>query len=76
VESEGIAVLGYVNRPTGHVPERRAQLSATGRGGGRRAGMRIALVALRAYDQRAERSARLRAWLATRASTGTATAQP
>jgi hypothetical protein len=57
---------GYLNRPTGHVPERRIRLGMHPRGEGRRASMRIALVALRAYEQRAERRALMRAWLIAR----------
>jgi hypothetical protein len=69
VESEAAAVPGYVNRPTGQPPERRVRLAATGRDRGRRAGMRIAIVALRAYEQRAERRVRMRAWMMARAAT-------
>jgi hypothetical protein len=69
VESEAAAVPGYVNRPTGHVPERRVRGAAAGLHGGRRQAMRIALVALLAYEQRAERRARMRDWLV--AHTGT-----
>ncbi len=41
---------------------------ATGRPEGRRPRMRIAIVALRAYEQRAERRVRMRAWLIARAA--------
>jgi hypothetical protein len=64
VENEAAAVPGYVNRPTGHVPEQRTDLRARGRYQGRRPSMRIARVALRAYEQRAERRAWMRSWLA------------
>ena len=63
VESEAAAVPGYVNRPTGHVPEHRMHLHVRGDHAGRRPSMRIARVALRAYEQRAERRAWMRAWL-------------
>ncbi|HTU29105.1 MAG TPA: hypothetical protein VMF07_06970 [Solirubrobacteraceae bacterium] len=64
MESEAAAVPGYVNRPTGHVPEQRTRLRVSGRHQGRRPSIRIARVALRAYEQRAERRAWMRAWLA------------
>lgn len=57
---------GYINHPTGHAPERHARLAAPAPGTGHRPRIRIALVALRAYEQRAERRARMRAWLAAR----------
>jgi hypothetical protein len=63
VETEAAAVPGYVNRPTGHVPEQRPVLHAHAGRDGRRPSMRIARVALRAYEQRAERRAWMRAWL-------------
>ena len=66
METEAAAVPGYVNRPAGHVPDDRFHLRARGRHEGRRPSMRIAAVALRAYEQRAERRARMRAWLVTR----------
>jgi hypothetical protein len=68
VENDAAAVPGYVNRPLGHVPERRLRLADSARGGGRRASMRIARVALRAYEQRAERRALMRAWPTARAA--------
>jgi hypothetical protein len=72
VESEAAAVPGYVNRPVGHAPERRVRLTEGARGGGRRASMRIARVALRAYEQRAERRALMRAWLLARSGASAA----
>jgi hypothetical protein len=68
VESEAAAVPGYVNRPTGLAPERRVRDATAGLQGGRRQAMRIARVALRAYEQRADRRARMRDWLITRAA--------
>ncbi len=69
VESEAAAVPGYVNRPAGHAPERRRVVVSDPHERGRRPRMRIALQALRAYEQRAERRARMRAWLLARAAT-------
>jgi hypothetical protein len=68
VESEAAAVPGYVNRPTGHAPECREPILATGEATGRRSRLRSALVALRAYEQRAERRERMRAWLVAHAA--------
>jgi hypothetical protein len=68
VENEAAAVPGYVNRPLGHAPERRPRLADSARDGGRRASLRIARVALRAYEQRAERRALMRTWLIARAA--------
>lgn len=63
------AVPGYVNRPVGRRDHEREHVAAAaGRDTGHRSAMRIALVALRAYEQRAERRAALRAWLQTRAA--------
>jgi hypothetical protein len=74
VESEAAAVLGYVNRPTGHVPERGLEVTAAGQQAGHRSAMRIARVALRAYEQRAISQARMRVWLLARASTSASAA--
>ena len=63
MESDAAAVPGYVNRPTGHTPEPRARPVPDRRDGTRRTRLRTALVALRAYEQRAERRAMMRAWL-------------
>jgi hypothetical protein len=72
VESEAAAVPGYVNRPAGRAPESRRSVAAGARRTGRRQRMRITLVALRAYEQRAECRARMQAWLLTRATAGPA----
>ena len=69
MESEAAAVPGYVNRSVGHAPERRDRLATAGHDDGQRTSMRIALVALRAYEQRSERRARLHAWLIARTAT-------
>jgi hypothetical protein len=66
VENEATAVAGYVNRPTGHVPEHRMHFHVSGRHDGHRPSMRIARVALRAYEQRAERRAWMRSWMVAR----------
>ena len=68
MESEAAAVLGYVNRPTGHAPERGREVAAVGEPAGHRSAIRIARVALRAYEQRAISHARMRAWLVAHAS--------
>jgi hypothetical protein len=73
VESEPAAVPGYVNRPTGHTPACREPITATAEATGRRSRLRSALVALRAYEQRAEHRERMRVWLvahAAQSSTG------
>ncbi len=66
MESDAAAVPGYVNRPIGRAAERRTRHAAGQTQTGHRPAMRIALVALRAYEQRAERRARMRAWLTAR----------
>jgi hypothetical protein len=68
VENEAAAVPGYVNHPAGFAPERRNRIVGPVREIGRRPGMRIAVVALRAYEQRAERRLRMREWLIARAA--------
>jgi len=73
VENEAAAVPGYVNRPTGRVPEHLMHLSAGGRDEGRRPSMRIARVALRAYEQRAEHRVRMRTWLIAQLASSPAT---
>ena len=70
VESEAAAVPGYVNRPVGHARYECTPIAATGRDTGHRPAMRIALVALRAYEQRAERRAALSAWVRARTGAG------
>jgi hypothetical protein len=72
VENEAAAVPGYVNRPDGFTPERRNRIVGPVREIGRRPGLRIAVVALRAYEQRIEHRARLRAWLLTRSAAAAA----
>jgi hypothetical protein len=72
VENDATAVPGYVNHPAGFTPERRSRIAGPVRENGRRPGMRIAVVALRAYEQRAEHRARLRAWLLARSTAATA----
>jgi hypothetical protein len=69
VESEVAAVVPtYVNRPAarGRGVERPSLRAPRERG--RRQAMRVAYVALRAYEQRAERRAVLRAWRTARAA--------
>jgi hypothetical protein len=73
VENEAAAVPGYVNRPTGRVPEHLMHLSASGGDEGRRPSMRIARVALRAYEQRAEHRVRMRTWLIAQLASSPAT---
>ena len=73
VENEAAAFPGYVNRPTCHAPEHRVNFSAGGRHEGRRPSMRIARVALRAYEQRAEHRARMRTWLIAQIASAPAT---
>lgn len=72
MENEAAAVPGYVNRPAGFAPEGRNRIVGPVRETGRRPGMRIALVALRAYEQRADHRARMRAWLVARSSAAAA----
>ena len=68
MESEAAAALGYVNRPTGHAAQPCLRPDAAARETGHRPGLRIARVALRAYEQRAERRSALRVWLQARAT--------
>jgi hypothetical protein len=72
VESEAAAVPGYVNRPAGHAPESRRPVAVGAQETGHRQRLRMTLVALRAYEQRAECRARMQVWLLTRAAAGVA----
>ena len=70
MESEAAAVPGYVNRPVARGQHVRVDVGAGSREGAHRPAMRIALVALRAYEQRTERRAAMHAWLTARAARG------
>ncbi len=70
MESDAAAVPGYVNRPVARVHDRRADTGAGAREAAHRPAMRIALVALRAYEQRTERRAAMHAWLTAHAARG------
>ena len=74
VESEAAVVPGYVNRPTGQTQHKRVRIGPVSTDHGRRPAMRIAMVALRAYEQRSERRAALRAWLSARRAAASAQA--
>jgi protein involved in polysaccharide export with SLBB domain len=75
VESEPAALVpGYVNRPGIYARSAGERVAPVERERGLRSGMRIARVALRAYEQRVERRAALRDWIATRAASATAPA--
>jgi hypothetical protein len=71
VESEVVALVpGYVNRPDVRARATAEYLVPAERERGLRSGMRIARVAMRAYEQRAERRTALREWIAARATSG------